>query len=240
MARFETSHVLHWNKSQTKIFLYFSSCVRKSKSLMKWNYKRFWRNFSQGCISLVSVCYAVLSARQLTVLKIFRFVYSVCWMLSKEQFVLSWWVKSYMCVEFGPMRTHKESVWRAFGIADPNGLCLVNFGGYFLFEYFHHVWPLLLVTSCQGACRRFHWCNFLFWWSELFLWFSLLLCLARGLRSYFLSSWSHGWISSSGLLFHTVWCQFFGLLICVFQFVFDMLFFDSPMYTASQSLQSSL
>ena len=31
-----------------------------------------------------------------------------------------WRVKSYMCVEFGPMRTHKEVFWRAFGIADPN------------------------------------------------------------------------------------------------------------------------
>ena len=59
--------------------------------------------------------------------------------LSIRSFVLFWRVKSYICVEFGPMRTHKEVFRRAFGIADPNGLCLVNFGSYFLSEFFHHV-----------------------------------------------------------------------------------------------------
>ena len=160
---------------------------------------------------------------------IFRFVDSVCWILSKEQFVLSW-IMFFKLARFREKLLSSSGKW--FGgwnrifvlISDPNGLCLVNFGGCFLFECFHHVWPLLLVARCQGACRRFHWCNFLFWWSELFLWFFLLLCLARGLRSYFLSSWSHGWISSSGLLFHTVWCQLFGLLIYVLQFMFYMLF----------------
>ena len=44
----------------------------------------------------------------------------------------------YICVEFGPMRTIRKFL-AGFGIADPNGLCLVNFGGCFVFEFFHHV-----------------------------------------------------------------------------------------------------
>ena len=147
------------------------------------------------------------------------------------------WNRVYV---FSDLCGHIRKFLAGFGIADPNGLCLVNFGGCFLFEFFHHVWPLLLVARCQGACRRFHWCNFLFWWSELFLWFFLLLCLARDLRSYFLSSWSHAWISSSGLaVSYRLVSAFRTADICSPILVWYALF-DSPMYTASQSLQSSL
>ena len=44
-----------------------------------------------------------------------------------------------MCVLNSDLCGHIRKFWRAFGIADPNGLCLVNFGGSFLFECFHHV-----------------------------------------------------------------------------------------------------
>ena len=61
-----------------------------------------------------------------------------------------------MCVEFGPMRTHKEvfgrllelrtqidSVWRILAVV----FCLYVS---IMFDL------LLLVARCQGACRRFH------------------------------------------------------------------------------------
>ena len=132
---------------------------------------------------------------------------------------MCWWVKSYICVEFGPMWTTHKEVFGGLLELRTLMIFLGEFWRLFPVGVFHHVWPLLLVARCQGAYRRFHWCNFLSWWSGLFLWFFLLLCLARDLRSYFLSSWSHGWISSSGLLFHTVWCQPFGLLIYILQFL---------------------
>ena len=69
-----------------------------------------------------------------------------------------WRVKSYMCVEFGPIQTHKEVFGRLLELQMLMD-CLVNFGGCFLFECFHHVWPLLLVARYQGACRRFHYTN---------------------------------------------------------------------------------
>ena len=68
MAKFETSNVLHHNNPQTKVFLCFSSCARNLKSFMEYNLtKRFWRKFSKGCTSLVSICCVVPITKELTV-----------------------------------------------------------------------------------------------------------------------------------------------------------------------------
>ena len=44
-----------------------------------------------------------------------------------------------VCVLNSDICGHIRKFLAGFGIADSDGLCLVNFGGFFLFECFHHV-----------------------------------------------------------------------------------------------------